>query len=145
MAENIISFLDQYPDYQATIGIEVHVQLKTASKIFCSCKNEFGGQSNTHICPICVGHPGTLPTLNAQVVDYALALGLATNCSITRSTDFARKHYMYPDLPKNYQITQDENPMLEDTISCYHSTKVNILSRVGADLEKQMQLSLEDN
>ena len=111
MAENIISFLDQYPDYQATIGIEVHVQLKTASKIFCSCKNEFGGQSNTHICPICVGHPGTLPTLNAQVVDYALALGLATNCSITRSTDFARKHYMYPDLPKNYQITQDENPI----------------------------------
>lgn len=113
MAEHITSFLDQYPDFEATIGIEVHIQLKTASKVFCSCKNEFGGIPNTHICPICAGHPGTLPTLNAAVVDHAIALGLATNCSITRITDFARKHYMYPDLPKNYQITQDANPICQ--------------------------------
>lgn len=111
MAEQVKSFLDRYPDYEATIGIEVHVQLKTKSKVFCSCKNEFGNTPNTNICPVCAGHPGVLPALNSMVVDYAIMLGLATNCTITRKTDFARKHYMYPDLPKNYQITQDKNPI----------------------------------
>lgn len=111
MTEQTKSFLERHPDYEATIGIEVHVQLKTQSKVFCSCKNEFGSTPNTNICPVCAGHPGVLPSLNATVVDYAIMLGLATNCTITRVTDFARKHYMYPDLPKNYQITQDKNPI----------------------------------
>ncbi len=105
------SILAHYPDYEATIGIEVHVQLATATKIFCSCPNQFGNQPNTNICPVCVGHPGTLPVLNKRAVDYAILAGLATNCSITPTSDFARKHYMYPDLPKNYQITQADLPI----------------------------------
>ncbi len=103
--------LEKYPQYEAVIGIEVHVQLKTKSKIFCSCKNEFGCPPNSNICPICMGNPGVLPVLNKQVVNNALALGLATHSTITRLTSFARKHYFYPDLPKNYQITQDEFPI----------------------------------
>lgn len=98
------------PNYQPTIGIEVHVQLKTNSKIFCSCPNRFGDQPNSNICPICAGHPGILPALNKKAVDAAIMMGRATNCTITRTSDFARKHYMYPDLPKNYQITQSDKP-----------------------------------
>ncbi len=98
------------PNYQPTIGIEVHVQLKTNSKIFCSCPNKFGDQPNSNICPICAGHPGVLPALNRKAVDAAIMMGRATNCTITRTCDFARKHYMYPDLPKNYQITQSDKP-----------------------------------
>ncbi len=105
------SILINYPDYEATIGIEVHVQLKTKTKIFCSCPNRFGDTPNANICYICSGYPGTLPVLNKKVVDYAIMLGLATNCSITQESEFDRKHYFYPDLPKNYQITQDKKPI----------------------------------
>jgi len=108
MAEKITNILDHYPDYEATIGIEVHVQLKTASKMFCSCPTSFGQKPNTNICPVCAGHPGTLPVPNRKAVDYAIMAGLATNCEISSESDFARKHYMYPDLPKNYQITQGD-------------------------------------
>lgn len=108
MAEKIKSVLDFYPDYEATIGIEVHVQLDTKSKIFCSCPNTFGHAPNTNICPVCAGYPGTLPVLNRQVVDYAILTGLATNCEISKTCEFARKHYMYPDLPKNFQTSQGE-------------------------------------
>jgi aspartyl-tRNA(Asn)/glutamyl-tRNA(Gln) amidotransferase subunit B len=107
------TILDHYPDYNAVIGIEVHVQLKTNSKIFCSCPNHFGSDPNTNICPVCSGHPGVLPVLNKQVVDYAIMAGLATSSNITRKTAFARKHYMYPDLPKNYQVTQDHGPICQ--------------------------------
>ena len=103
--------LEKYPKYDAVIGIEVHVQLKTNSKIFCSCPNNFGDEPNKNICPICAGHPGVLPVLNKKVVDYALMAGLACNCKINQKCDFARKHYTYPDLPKNYQVTQAENPI----------------------------------
>ncbi len=106
--------LEKYPSYQATIGIEVHVQLKTKSKIFCGCSNHFGDEPNTNICQVCAGYPGTLPVLNKKVVDFAIMAGLAADCSITQKTDFARKHYMYPDLPKNYQITQDDNPICKN-------------------------------
>lgn len=105
------STLERYPDFEATIGIEVHLQLKTESKIFCSCSNRFGDQPNSNICQICCGHPGVLPVLNRKVVDYAIMAGLATNCTINKKSDFARKHYMYPDLPKNYQITQSDKPI----------------------------------
>lgn len=105
------SALERYPEYEATIGIEVHVQLSTASKIFCSCPNRFGDTPNTNICPICAGYPGTLPVLNKKVVDFGIMAGIATNSSINRLNYFARKHYTYPDLPKNYQITQDEKPI----------------------------------
>ncbi len=100
--------------YKVNIGIEVHVQLTTKTKIFCSCANEIAEKPNSNICPICAGHPGTLPVLNKQVVEYAVMAGLATNCSINQSNEFARKHYFYPDLPKGYQITQNDHPICID-------------------------------
>lgn len=108
------SIFDKYPDYEAVIGIETHVQLKTKSKMFCGCPNRFGGMPNAHICPICAGNPGTLPVLNRKVIDFAIMAGLATNCKISTFTTFARKHYMYPDLPKNFQITQDNKPICHE-------------------------------
>ena len=105
------SILDAYPDYEATIGIEVHVQLTTKSKIFCGCANQVGAEPNTNICIVCSGYPGCLPVLNKKVVEDAILVGLATNCSITKLSTFARKHYFYPDLPKGYQITQSDQPI----------------------------------
>ena len=105
------SVLDNYPDYEINIGMEIHVQLTTKSKIFCSCKNKPVKEPNLHICSICAGHPGVLPVLNKKVIDYAVLAGLATNCKITTVSSFARKHYFYPDLPKAYQITQDDKPI----------------------------------
>lgn len=92
--------------YETVIGLEVHVELATKTKIFCSCSTEFGGAPNTHTCPVCTGMPGSLPVLNKQVVEYAMAIGLATNCEITRVCKFDRKNYFYPDNPQNYQISQ---------------------------------------
>lgn len=108
------SVLERYPQYRMDIGIEIHVQLKTKSKIFCACSNEQTDQANVHICQICAGHPGVLPVLNKEVVNKAIKTGLATNCSITQKNTFARKHYFYPDLPKNYQTTQDNKPICTD-------------------------------
>ena len=92
--------------YEMVIGLEVHVELATKTKIFCSCTTQFGGAPNTHTCPICTGMPGTLPVVNRKVVEFAVAAGLATNCEITRYNKFDRKNYFYPDLPKAYQISQ---------------------------------------
>ncbi len=93
-------------NYETVIGLEVHVELATKTKIFCSCSTEFGGAPNTHTCPVCTGMPGSLPVLNKQVVEYAIAVGLATNCDITQYCKFDRKNYFYPDNPQNYQISQ---------------------------------------
>jgi aspartyl-tRNA(Asn)/glutamyl-tRNA(Gln) amidotransferase subunit B len=92
--------------YETVIGLEVHVELATKSKIFCGCTTQFGGEVNTHCCPVCTGMPGTLPVLNKKVVEFAMAAGLALNCSITQRCKFDRKNYFYPDLPKAYQISQ---------------------------------------
>ena len=92
--------------YETVIGLEVHVELATKTKIFCGCSTEFGGAPNTHTCPVCTGMPGALPVLNKQVVEYAMAVGLAANCKITRVCRFDRKNYFYPDTPQNYQISQ---------------------------------------
>lgn len=108
------SILDHYPDYEVNIGMEVHVQLTTKTKIFCTCPNEVVKEPNTNICNICAGHPGILPVVNKKVVDYGILAGLATNCSITSVNEFARKHYFYPDLPKGYQTTQADKPICTD-------------------------------
>ncbi len=100
-------------EYEAIIGLEVHAQLLTKTKIFCSCSTEFGAPPNTHTCPVCLGMPGVLPVLNRKVVDYAIRMALATNCTIARESRFARKNYFYPDLPKGYQISQYELPIAE--------------------------------
>ena len=92
------SALDRYPAYEVVIGIEVHVQLATKSKIFCSCANEISKEPNKNICQICAGYPGVLPVLNQQVINYAIMAGLATNCTINETSKFDRKHYFYPDL-----------------------------------------------
>ncbi len=92
--------------YETVIGLEVHVELASKTKIFCGCSTEFGGEPNTHTCPVCTGMPGSLPVLNKQVVEYAIAVGLATNCTITQNCKFDRKNYFYPDNPQNYQISQ---------------------------------------
>jgi aspartyl-tRNA(Asn)/glutamyl-tRNA(Gln) amidotransferase subunit B len=100
--------------YEAVIGLEVHAQLLTSSKAFCSCSTKFGLPPNTNVCPVCLGMPGTLPVLNKKVVEFAVKLGLATNCKIRRYSIFARKNYFYPDLPKGYQISQYEEPICYD-------------------------------
>ncbi len=93
-------------NYETVIGLEVHVELATKTKIFCGCSTAFGGEPNSHTCPVCTGMPGSLPVLNKQVLEYAIAVGLATNCEITRDAKFDRKNYFYPDNPQNYQISQ---------------------------------------
>ena len=100
--------------YETVIGLEVHVELATKTKIFCGCSTEFGGAPNTHTCPVCTGMPGSLPVLNKQVVEYALAVGLATNCGINQYCKFDRKNYFYPDNPQNYQISQLYLPICHD-------------------------------
>lgn len=105
--------------YQIVIGLEVHAQLKTKSKLFCSCSTQFGAEPNANTCPVCMGYPGVLPVLNAQAVEYAIKAGLALGCSIDLSSKFDRKQYFYPDLPKGYQISQYDKPI------CNHG-KLNI-------------------
>ena len=105
------SVIDKYPEYEATIGIEIHVQLTTKSKMFCASARQITNDPNSHICNICIGAPGSLPTINKQAVNYAILAGLATNCAIAKESTFDRKHYFYPDLPKNYQITQQFKPI----------------------------------
>lgn len=100
--------------YEMVIGLEVHVELATKTKIFCGCSTEFGGAPNTHTCPVCTGMPGSLPVLNKQVVEYAMAIGLAANCRITQMCKFDRKNYFYPDNPQNYQISQLYLPIARD-------------------------------
>lgn len=100
--------------YETVIGLEVHVELATKTKIFCSCSTQFGGEPNTHTCPVCTGMPGSLPVLNKQVVEYALAVGLAMNCQINQYCKFDRKNYFYPDNPQNYQISQLYLPICHD-------------------------------
>lgn len=101
-------------EYETVIGLEVHVELATKTKIFCGCSTAFGGAPNTHTCPVCTGMPGSLPVLNKKVVEYAAAVGLATNCNITKDCKFDRKNYFYPDNPQNYQISQLYLPICGD-------------------------------
>ena len=99
--------------WQMVVGLEVHCELKTATKLFCGCANEFGSEPNTNVCPVCLGLPGSLPVLNRRAVDYAMRIGQALHCDIRRSI-FHRKNYFYPDMPKDYQISQYDIPINED-------------------------------
>ncbi|MCL2124137.1 MAG: Asp-tRNA(Asn)/Glu-tRNA(Gln) amidotransferase subunit GatB, partial [Desulfovibrionaceae bacterium] len=97
--------------YEAVIGLEVHVQLATRSKLFCGCSTAFGAEANTQVCEVCAGLPGALPVLNEKAVEYAVRVGLAVECEINRNSVFARKNYIYPDLPSGYQISQFDAPI----------------------------------
>src|ERR1700758_3167953 len=99
--------------YEPVIGLEVHVQLLTETKIFCSCSTRFGAPPNTNVCPVCLGMPGSLPVLNKKAVEYAVLAAMALNCRIRETSIFARKNYFYPDLPKGYQISQYDKPVAE--------------------------------
>ena len=101
------------PKYEAVIGLEVHAQLLTDTKIFCGCSTKFGVPPNTNVCPVCLGHPGVLPVMNKKVVEFTVLMGLAAECTINEKSIFARKNYFYPDLPKGYQISQYEKPICE--------------------------------
>lgn len=100
--------------YEIIIGLEVHAQLLTETKAFCGCSNKFGSEPNTNVCPICLGHPGSLPKINRKMVEYAVLMGLATNCRINPYSTFARKNYFYPDLPKGWQTSQYDQPICSD-------------------------------
>jgi aspartyl-tRNA(Asn)/glutamyl-tRNA(Gln) amidotransferase subunit B len=101
-------------EYDIVIGLEIHAELKTRSKIFCGCKNEFGGEPNTNCCPVCLGMPGTLPVLNKKALEYGIKAGLAMNCSISKFSKLDRKNFFYPDMPKAYQISQYDLPICTD-------------------------------
>ena len=130
------------PAYEAVIGLEVHVQLATATKLFCSCPTSFGQAPNNNVCEVCGGMPGALPMLNRQAVHYACLVGLATNCSIHRNSIFARKNYFYPDLPSGYQISQFDLPICEHghlTVTVDGAEK-----RIGKPLEAAVTLRADD-
>jgi len=141
------SILDNYPDYEVNIGIEVHVQLNTKTKIFCRTANETAQEPNTNICQICCGYPGVLPVLNKKVVEYAILVGLATNSKISPRSFFSRKHYFYPDLPKNYQITQGNLPICTEgniEIKLENNSK-KIIRLIRIHMEEDAGKSLHSN
>src|SRR6201992_199061 len=107
----LLDYDDVIARYDPVLGLEVHVELSTATKMFCGCANEFGAEPNTHVCPVCLGLPGSLPVLNEAAVESAIRIGLALNCDIAPWGRFARKNYFYPDQPKNYQISQYDEPI----------------------------------
>lgn len=124
--------------YETVIGLEVHVELATRSKIFCGCSTKFGGEPNTQVCPVCAGMPGTLPVLNKSVVEYAVAAGLALNCNITQRCKFDRKNYFYPDLPKAYQISQLYLPICRDG-------QVEIETQAGKKIVRIHEIHMEED
>ncbi len=143
------SIIEKYPDYEVTIGMEVHVQLSTNSKLFCNSPNCISDTPNSNICPICTGQPGVLPVLNKEVVVSAIKAGLALNCDLQLRSTFARKHYFYPDLPKNYQTTQNERPIclkgtvpirLQDgSIKNIKLTRIHIEEDAGKNIHSQLE------
>ena len=125
-------------DYEVVIGLEVHAELATKTKIFCSCPNEFGGDPNTHVCPVCTAMPGALPVLNEKVVEYAVKAGLATGCEISRNSKNDRKNYFYPDTPRAYQISQYDKPL------CEHG-KIDIETENGSKTIGITRIHIEDD
>src|SRR3954447_6483821 len=131
--------------YEPVIGLEVHVQLLTATKIFCSCSTRFGDAPNTNVCSVCLGLPGALPVLNRKAVEFAVLAALALNCRINETSIFARKNYFYPDLPKGYQVSQYDKPLAEHgfiEIKTAHGIKKIGITRVH--LEEDAGKSLHE-
>ena len=124
--------------YETVIGLEVHVELATATKIFCGCSTKFGGAPNTHTCPVCTGMPGSLPVLNKKVVEFALKAGIAANCQINQYCKFDRKNYFYPDNPQNYQISQLYLPLCLDGF-------VEIEPEAGKKKVRILELHMEED
>jgi aspartyl-tRNA(Asn)/glutamyl-tRNA(Gln) amidotransferase subunit B len=110
-AAELIDYDDVVARYEPVLGLEVHVELSTETKMFCGCANKFGSEPNSQVCPVCLGLPGSLPVLNQTAVESAIRIGLALNCEIVPWCRFARKNYFYPDMPKNYQISQYDEPI----------------------------------
>ena len=132
--------------YETVIGLEVHAQLKTKSKIFCSCSTQFGAGPNENTCPVCTGMPGVLPVLNKKVVEYAAKMGLAIDCDINRKSVFARKNYFYPDLPKGYQISQFEIPVVQGgEVEFFLGDEKKTVRLVRAHLEEDAGKSLHED
>ena len=115
--------------WEVVIGLEVHVQLATRSKMFCRCPARFGSPPNTHVCPVCTGQPGTLPVLNADALRLGVLAGLALGCTVDPSTKFDRKNYFYPDLPKGYQISQFDQPLCRDVCTSFARTSRRTAAR----------------
>ncbi len=136
------------PPYKTVVGLEVHVQLSTQSKLFCGCPTTFGAPPNTQVCPVCLGHPGTLPVLNAKAIDLAIRTGLALNCQIASVTKWDRKNYFYPDLPKGYQISQFDQPICGQGFVDYpdplDAAKTLRVRLIRAHLEEDAGKSLHD-
>ena len=114
MSEPVLDYDQALLAYEPVMGLEVHVELNTASKMFCGCVNAFGGDPNTHTCPVCLGLPGSLPVVNGKAIESAIRIGLALNCQIATWCRFARKNYFYPDMTKDFQISQDCEPIAYD-------------------------------
>lgn len=142
------------PKYEAVIGLEVHAQLLTDTKIFCGCSTKFGNEPNSNTCPVCLGHPGVLPVLNKKAIEFTVLMGLATNCTINKHSIFARKNYFYPDLPKGYQISQYEEPICENGFVEVHPkdsvpgkigiTRIHIEEDAGKSIHDQSSSTLID-
>ncbi|HTY45653.1 MAG TPA: Asp-tRNA(Asn)/Glu-tRNA(Gln) amidotransferase subunit GatB [Patescibacteria group bacterium] len=134
--------------YETVIGLEVHVHLKTKTKAFCGCSTEFGNPPNTQVCPVCLGFPGSLPVLNTAALDHAIKVGIALNCTVQEYTKFDRKHYYYPDLPKNYQISQYDLPVSKDGFLDVGTRRIRIkrahLEEDAGKLMHASQISLVD-
>src|SRR6201998_1124820 len=141
---------DVLAKYEPVIGLEVHVQLLTASKVFCGCANKFGSEPNTNICPVCLGLPGSLPVLNAKAVEFAGLASLALNCEVRERSIFARKNYFYPDLPKGYQISQFDKPLAEHgwiDVPALDASGRRVTKRIGSNrlhMEEDAGKSMHD-
>lgn len=134
--------------YETIIGLEIHVELKTNTKIFCSCPAEFGGEENTRCCPVCLGLPGALPVINRRVIEFAIRAGLALNCSINEKSKMDRKNYFYPDLPKGHQISQYEMPVCKDgyiEIKTEEGYKKTRIRRIHIEEDTGKSIHLEDS